>query len=116
MFQEVLHLARYNESLPGQFGGLLRKSTMQPTFKKLEHAWEVFVELGKAALVNSDVHEELRLCVWPIMSWVLEMLVGLGELGFKDFVGVTSVEILAWSRCPKSTKMLKTSLTMHAAS
>jgi hypothetical protein len=107
VFQEVLHLTRYTGSLPGQFGGLLREKTKGDTLNTLKQTWDVYRELCKCALLSEDVKEEMRLCVWPSFSWVLEMLVGLDEAEFKDVPPLVKEEIAGWSRCPKSTKLIE---------
>jgi hypothetical protein len=103
----LLHLIRYQQSLPGQFGGLLRDETKDATLKQLQESWHVWGELCKAARLKQDINEEMRLCVWPCLSWVLEVLVALDEQEFKGAEGFIMEEIRGWSRCPKSTKMVE---------
>jgi len=107
VFQEVLHLMRYSDSLPGQFGGLLEAKTTPNTLAALKKSYYCFIELSKHARVDALVKAEMELCVWPTFSWVLEILVGLDEYEFKELCSDLEAEVRGWSRCPKSTKMVE---------
>jgi hypothetical protein len=81
-YQELLYTSRYSETPPGLFGGLLTVETTADTLKKLQGIYVTFQAVSKSARTSSIVADEMRLCVWPLQSWVLEIFVALDEVEF----------------------------------
>jgi hypothetical protein len=106
-YQELLYTLRYSETPPGLFGGLLTEATRAHTLEKLQGVYATFQALAKSARTSSVVAEEMRLCVWPLQSWVLEIFVALDEVWFRYVPAHILEELVGWSRCPKTTKLVE---------
>jgi hypothetical protein len=106
-YQELLYTSRYSETPPGLFGGLLTVETTADTLKKLQGIYVTFQAVSRFARTSSVVADEMRLCVWPLQSWVLEIFVALDEVEFLFVPPHILEELLGWSRCPKTTKIVE---------
>ena len=107
VMQELLWLMRYSHGLPGKFAALLKNTTRDATLQDLKSDWNLFMRMEDMAKSSNSFAEVFKLCVWPRLSWVLQVLVGLAEQEFETVDQQQLNELRDWSRCPKTTKQIE---------
>lgn len=109
MVSTVLFGQYYAFGIPGCFGAQSSKQPgeAQEKLRYLSMASDMFEALEKKAAADPYFDNIAFSMLWPRNTWSREVLLSAAENNFQQLNTVTASEVLAFSRCMKSTKLIE---------
>ena len=109
LFQAAAHLHVCISIVPGKFHMLAspEKSVQEQGLSWLSSLWSAFIAMEGVAQSNHGCKSHLESMLWPGLTYCMEILVSLFEVGFKQVPPDVFAIVSAQSRAHPGTKLLE---------